>query len=210
MKQIKFTTQLAVLLCMVCNSAFPQEGHNYDFEVDGFYYNYNDGANGSTVSLSYKDYNGLIPPDRYSGTVVIPQKVTYAGHEYTITRIGDYVFDCCHYLYSVTIPLSVTSIGHHAFCDCTSLTSITIPNNVTSIEWATFYGCTSLTSFVIPNSVTTIGEGAFAGCSALYSLTLSNSLTSIQDGAFENCSNLFSIIIPNSVITIGRGVFRGC
>ena len=42
------------------------------------------------------------------------------------------------------IPDNVTSIGNYAFQDCTSLESITIPDSVTSIGACAFHGCTSL------------------------------------------------------------------
>jgi hypothetical protein len=43
----------------------------------------------------------------------------------------------------------VTSIGDYAFEDCTGLTSVTIPNSVTSIRYRAFYGCTGLTSMTV-------------------------------------------------------------
>ncbi|MBR2317773.1 MAG: leucine-rich repeat protein, partial [Spirochaetales bacterium] len=58
-----------------------------------------------------------------------------------LTSIGNYVFQNCKSLTSVTIPASVTSIGTQAFLSCTGLTSVTIGNKVTSIGDAAFYGC---------------------------------------------------------------------
>ena len=42
------------------------------------------------------------------------------------------------------IPNSVTTIGNYAFEGCVHLTSITFPNNITSIGIAPFYYCTNL------------------------------------------------------------------
>ena len=80
-----------------------------------------------------------------------------------MTSIGNYAFENCSGLTSITIPNSVTSIGYRAFRGCNKLTSVTIPNSVTSIGWEAFYGCSGLTSVTIPNSVTSIGFSAFDG-----------------------------------------------
>ena len=103
--------------------------------------------------------------------------------------IGDYAFNCCISLTSITIPNSVTSIGEWAF-HSTSLTSITIPNGVTSIDDYACYYCTSLTSVNIPDSVTSIGQSAFSGCISLTSINIPNSVTSIGDYAFYGCNSL--------------------
>ena len=58
---------------------------------------------------------------------------------------------------------SVTSIGNYAFNNCYGLTSVTIGNSVTSIGDGAFWGCSSLTSVTIGNSVTSIGGWAFEG-----------------------------------------------
>ena len=84
-----------------------------------------------------------------------------------VTSIGDWAFEYCTSLTSITIPSSVTSIGESAFEGCTSLTSITIPDSVTSIKSGTFYDCTSLTSITIPSGVTSIRNDAFSNCTNL-------------------------------------------
>ena len=99
---------------------------------------------------------------------------------------------------NTVIPGNVTSIGDFAFDDCKVLTSITIPNSVTSIGWCAFSGCKGLTSITIPNSVTSIETAAFSGCSGLTSITIPNSVTSIGESVFEDCSGLTSIIVDKN------------
>ena len=79
-----------------------------------------------------------------------------------MTSIGNWTFESCSGLTSVTIPNSVTWIGYSAFKDCSGLTSVTIPNSVTSIGNGAFYKCTGILKITIPKSVKTIGNKAFA------------------------------------------------
>ena len=85
----------------------------------------------------------------------------------SVTSIGDYAFEWCNSLKSITIPKSVTSIGNCAFLGCNCLRCITIPNNVTIIDNCAFSLCSSLESITVPNSVTSIGRGAFVLCDKL-------------------------------------------
>ena len=171
--------------------------------IDGIYYNLITEENVAEVAREpYTNY--------YTGSIVIPEKVTYDGTEYSVTSIGEAAFFASRYITSVTIPNSVTSIGSAAFAECIGLTSMTIPNSVTSIDNYAFAQCTGLTSMIIPNSVTSIGQGTFSCCTGLTSVTISNSMKSIGQYAFGYCYSLTSVTIPNSVTIIDDGVFRGC
>ena len=89
----------------------------------------------------------------------------------------------------------MTSIGEYAFNYCSSLTSITIPDSVKLKEWNLFFGCSSLTSITIPNSVKSIGNYAFSDCDSLTSITIPGSVKSISESAFIGCGSLTSIIV---------------
>ena len=195
MKQKLFLTFLLLLTNLMASA--------YDCNVDGIYYNLYTSGKTAQVTRLYTDNN-------YRGSVDIPSSVTYNGIKYKVTSIGQYAFNNCSRLTSVTIPNSVTSIGEEAFYDCSRLTSVTIGNSVTSIGKQAFSGCSGLTSITIPNSVTSIGKQAFSGCSGLTSITIPNSVTSIGDYTFECCSGLTSVTIGNSVTSIGKQAFYGC
>ena len=185
----------------------------YDIAVENddkviIYYNYS--SDGKELSVTYLEKQSSSNSSAYKGSVVIPEEVTYMNRTRKVTSIGNYAFDSCSGLTSVTIPNSVTSIGDWAFEWCSGLTSVIIGNSVTSIgDWA-FYSCSGLTSVTIPNSVTSIGDWAFEWCSGLTSVIIGNSVTSIGNYAFKWCSGLTSIIIPNSVTSIGGGAFYSC
>ena len=117
---------------------------------------------------------------------------------------------------SIVIENGVTSIGDYVFQDCSGLTSVTFASGsqLESIGVNAFYSCSKLTSVTIPASVTSIGYGAFMGCSGLTSVTFASGsqLASIGERAFCSCTNnnLTSIEIPASVKSIGGSAFYFC
>lgn len=137
------------------------------------------------------------PNNKYKGNIIIPEKVTHDGVEYTVTKIADNAFQDCSGLTSITIPNSITSIGYCAFGGCSGLTSITIPNSVNSISGSAFEGCSGLTSITIPSGVTNIRYSTFASCSNLTSVTIPKSLNSIMEDAFAKCYNLKAVYISD-------------
>ena len=190
----KLSLLFALMLSTLTSSA-------YDAQIDGIYYNFDTSAKTATVTSG---------DTKYTGSVTIPETVTYNDVSCSVTSIGNRAFFYCRNLTSVTIPNSVTLIGNEAFPGCSSLTSVIIPNSVTSIGGDAFYYCKALTSVTIGNSVTSIGNNAFAGCSSLTSVTIPNSVTFIGTNAFNGCSGLTSVTIPNSITSIGNYTFSNC
>ena len=156
-------------------------------------------------------YYGYAKP---TGNLIIPASVTYNGKTYTVTRIGNFAFNECTELTSVTIPNSVTRIGMYAFNGCTELTSVTIGSGVTSIGGMAFCGCTGLTTVNFnAENCTEMGsfdERVFYGCSNIKTLTIGENVKTIPVEAFKYCSELTSVTIPNSVTSIGQEAFRDC
>ncbi len=144
---------------------------------------------------NYTSVNGVLFNKDKTALICYPAGKTDKSYKITnsVTSIGNYAFNGCSSLTSVTIPNSVTEIGGSAFVDCASLKSITMPNSVTSIGDMAFYKCSSLTSITIPDSVTSIGSSAFSDCSKLRSITIPNSVTSIGAWAFNGCTGLTAI-----------------
>ena len=157
----------------------PMNASAYDAQIDGIYYNLNSNTNKAGVISG--DYE-------YTGSVSIPETVTYNGVTYSVTSIERMAFRYCSGLTSVIIGNNVTSIANNAFNGCSGLASVTIGNSVTGIGYWAFSGCSSLTSIEIPNSVTSIGGYAFQNCSGLTSVTIGSGVTSIANSAFLGCS----------------------
>ncbi len=140
--------------------------------------------------------------------------------------IGEYAFENCSGLTSVTFPSSVTSIGEYAFSSCSGLTSVTIPSSVTSIGDSAFSGCSNLKEcncilasdlenslvlshrfwYRIPVDVIKYYQNG----QELTKLEIPFGVDRIGDCSFYKGANLTSVTIPSSVTSIGRDAFSGC
>ncbi len=82
-----------------------------------------------------KDVFKHIAPYAFSGAVKL-KTVNFANVE----TIGDYAFEQCNSIFSITIGNKVNSIGNGAFSNCQNLQDIVIPANVQSIGEKAFEG----------------------------------------------------------------------
>ncbi|MBQ2969442.1 MAG: leucine-rich repeat protein [Bacteroidaceae bacterium] len=173
-------------------------------------------AEENTVYDSREGCNAIIKTS--TNTLIVGCSTTLIPND--VTGIGDWAFDDCSSLTSITIPEGVTSIGYAAFKECHNLTSITIPASVTSIGNSAFGNCHSLTSITIPASVTSIETYAFAQCSNLTSMEVAeeNTVYDSRNGCnaiIETSTNTLiagcsSTVIPESVTSISNTAFMGC
>ena len=84
----------------------------------------------------------------------------------------------------MAIPSGVTVIGEFAFDFCTKLTSVTIPDEVTDIGDYAFIRCRGLERAVIGTGVTRIGAFVFSGCAGLSEIRFKGSAPEIGTYAF--------------------------
>ena len=145
-----------------------------------------------------------------TGSLTIPETVSYNGHQYGVVRIDMNAFAGCRGLTSVTLPASVAGISMSAFNGCTGLKSIKLPKKVEyNYDWTdsnefflgsdAFSYCNSLTEIELPEGLKELQMNTFSGCSNLKSVTLPSTLTSIVDMAFSGCYSLTSVTIKASV-----------
>ena len=211
MKHPYFKTILLCLCLLASINAFAEA-----VEINGIYYN---------LVTKIKEAEVTSNPNKYIGTVNIPETVSYNGVTYSVTSIEDWAFSRCPGLTSVIISNSVTRIGSGAFYYCRGLTSVTIPNSVTSIGDYAFYDCRGLKKVIVQDIAAWCGisfDGNYTNplsyAHHLYSdetteitnLIIPNSVTSIGESTFEGCSGLTSVTIPNSVTSIGIYAFFDC
>ena len=156
----------------------------------------------NTAGNTWGDYNSS---DTVPWTYSIADTLTVTiGNG--IEDIGDYAFNGCKNIKSLTLPSTVTSIGVRAFQNCTGLKAIDL-RHVTTINTNAFNGC----SFTILDlsSIESIGSDAFRG-SAFTELTLplsfnsSNALmaTNESGGQTDVCANLAKLTLVKGSGTV--------
>ena len=171
---------------------------------------------GNKVYDSRNSCNAII--EKESNTLIAGCKNTIIPDD--VTSIGNFAFEGCSDLTTITIPASVTSIGNGVFADCSNLATMTVEagnkvydsrngcNAIIEKESNTLVvGCKGST---IPNDVTSIGDQAFSGCDGLTTVTIPASVTSIGTGAFNSCTGLTTVTIPDGVTSIGDQTFNNC
>ena len=184
---------------------------NWSYFYDGSEYEYE----------KYAEYE-------YKGHLVIPEKITLEGKEYTVTELYDMSHaDIGYYdvanttLLSVIVPNTIKKITSRCFEACTALKSVKFEKGspIQELVGCCFKGCSSLEEVILPDNLSFIGTEisgeTFALCTSLKTINLPKTVTKIQDGTFLECTALENINLEN-VKVIGmddvhkKGTFTGC
>ena len=160
-------------------------------------------VSGTGATLKGFDVSGdyLLPVEL---ELVIPEKITVDGSEYTVTKIADYAFAKSNY--DGYDKENASSVIYNNLYIC-ALKSVVIPDTVTEIGVDAFRNNDRLTSAVIPAA--TFGNATFQGCRFLTDVTLKDGITAISSNMFNGCQRLTKLIIPASVTEISMYAFYG-
>ena len=178
--------------------------------VDGI--NYTTKSDGTATVAKYTIIKATAetPADTlfYTGDIVIPEKVTYEGVEYTIVGTAANAFVDCKELTSLTLPATCVTIGRNCFKGCTSLTVSPIPMTATKVDTGVFNGCTSLEEItIVPGWNKPVSE-EFANCPNLKRLIIAEGPTPVvmKVNAFGANAEARSAINSIEYIYMGRNV----
>ena len=159
-----------------------EESFNAKSDSDQEYGDFKYTVNGDNVTIT--GYTGA------GGSVVVPQEIDGK----TVTAIGDYAFDGCSSLTSLSLPESLTSVGYCMICG-TGITSITIPKNVSS------------------SGSDNSDNGALSGCTVLKEVIFEEGMKCIPAyimASDDYTSYVEKVVIPSTVTEIGYKAFYNC
>lgn len=182
--------------------------------IDGVYYRLYSALGTAHVERRNVSCSG------YSGDVVIPAQITYAGKTYKVTNFCMYAMSNSIKLTSVTIEAPDIVIGDEAMSNCALLKSVTLrgSGSLSEVRSYAFNGCQSLTQVDLKGA-TLLGMCSFCDCRSLQQIELPISLynpeggdnENIQYGCFMGCQGLQCVTVcwPQGRSLAADEVFRG-
>ena len=191
---MKTLKHLFTALLLLCSSV----AFAHAFEVDGIYYSITNSTT-KKVKVTYSGSSYSAVANEYTGSVVIPESVTYNDVTYSVTSIGSEAFSGCSGLTSVAIPSSVTSIENNAFHGCSKLKEVHISDLA---AWCSIdFGNSNANPMYHANNLYLNGE------LVVDELIIPEGVTEIKNYAFYNYNKLVNVTIPSSVTSIGNYAF---
>ncbi|MBR4226595.1 MAG: leucine-rich repeat protein [Candidatus Methanomethylophilaceae archaeon] len=161
-----------------------------EFEVDGLLFK-------STYVSMWRCEAELSGYTHAPADLVVPDKVTFAFADYSVTSIGNKAFYGCSAVKSLDAQ-NVSSIGSKSFAS-SGLKSIKLGDDLVEIGSYAFYKC-PIKELVLPYGIESIGSSAFSGCTSLERVCLTSD--------YEYGSNVFhglTFYFPDGTTVISPG-----
>lgn len=183
---------LKLLIAIVAVLVAPRVASAQWFESGGIVYGI---TSEQTVEVLPNYYLHNTP---YSGTIVIPQTVTYDDTTYTVTALAEAAFESCTTVTSLTLPPTIRSIGSHCFYNCT-FTTLQLPDSLRCIDDHAFL-YSSISSLHLPACFEAYDECTFWARN-LTSITVddANPYYRSIDGCLYSKDSLTLCIVPDGV-----------
>ena len=130
--------------------------------------------------------------------------------------LGEFAFQSCTALKTVTIGEGTEIIPGHCFSYCTALESVVLPDSVKKIErkdydnTGAFFSCPALTKVSIGKGIESIDKYAFRTNGEGLEVTFREGVTAIPANSFTERGEVAKLFLPSTLETIGSGAFSGC
>lgn len=213
--QVSIILNLTLLVCVSITAVFGLSkqyisttlGVEYSAPVSDDTFTYTLSQDGESYILTHIEVGN-------DGNIIVPK--TYNNKP--VKSIADNLLKDNQVVKKFVMQSNITSIGNYAFQNCKNLSTITIGENTTNIYTDTFInclsigacsfeGCVGLTEVILANDVQNIGWRSFAFCENIKKVVLGNNLIDVGTSAFDSCLRLQSITIGSNVQHIGDWAF---
>ncbi len=154
------------------------------FTLDGLTYAVTDEIYGS-YSVSVTGF------DNSTKDVVIPEKVSNNGIEYSVTAIAVTAFNGNTDIVSVNVPGTVKVMSGAIFENCTALKNVTLNEGIETITGFVFKGA-GIEKIKFPKSLKTVDGNVFITSTTLKEVYVYSDVT-FSGRVFEKCTNLSDI-----------------
>lgn len=145
------------------------------------------------ITSSQEPYTAMLITrgNGYSGNLNVPSQVYHDNKAYSITGIGDNIFEFHYVDMSIQIPSTISYISPNAFSWCRTLKYIYV--NPSNEHFRIING-------VLYNQDTTI---LIKATDSIRNISIPNTVNYIENYALAYCDNLDSITIPASIDSLG-------
>lgn len=150
------------------------------------------GAKTAAVIATSTDTSSGIQP----GAVSVPDAVNHSGSVYDITEIEDKAFANIN-ISGIEMPDKLAKIGDFAFENCHNLQTVTFPDIQTEVSQSAFYGCTNINKIIFGGDWTKLNLTPYKYADKLEEISIPENVESITGLEELHALNLINVAHNN-------------